>query len=228
MPGTHGRLATLLFAGTAVQSTKKDAQLASCRLEKLQRPIKSLLDKHRGYLLELQSGELFAYFHSAHTAFLAARELQKEFTGEKNKCSLRIGLHLGEVQINKKQVYGNDVNIASRLMCMAKPGGICVSEQVYQYVHDKTSARFVSLGARSLKNIDGKVTVYSVLPKRWCSRLGVHRFFHQTVSRVRNNKHRVITTALLLVVLSYWFMAGDDVVFDENVTRGLLAFSKVR
>lgn len=218
MPRTHGRLATLLFAGTAVQSRKKDAPLASCRLEKLRRPIKSLIAKHRGYLLELNSGELFAYFHSAHTAFQAARDLQQEFTGKKNMCSLRIGLHLGEVQINKKQVFGNDVNIASRLMCMAKPGGICVSEQVYQYVHDKTNARFVSLGPRSLKNIDGKIRIYSILPKRWCSRLGVHRFFHQTASRVRNNKRRAIATALFFSVVSFWLLAGDDVVFDEDAS----------
>ncbi len=197
MPETHGRLATLLFAGTAVQSRKKDAPLADCRLEKLRRPIKKLIKSHRGYLLELKNGELFAYFHSAHTAFLAARELQHAFTGQKNRCSLRIGLHLGEVQVNSHHVFGNDVNIAARIMQQAKPGGICLSEYVYQYVHDKTDARFVTLGSRSLKNIDGRVKLYAVLPKRWCSRLGIHRYFHQAMTGIRNR----VTLLLLIAVV---------------------------
>ena len=218
MPGAHGRLATLLFAGTAVQSRKKDAPLAACRLEKLQRPINDLIQKHRGYLLELKSGELFAYFHGAHSAFQAARELQAKFTGEDDRCSLRIGLHLGEVQINSRHVYGNDVNIAARIMALAKPGGICLSELVYQYVHDKTNASFVNLGHRSLKNIDNRIKLYAVLPKRWCTRLGFHRYMHQFITGVKNRSTPLL--ALLVVIVSYlWFFASEtEVILDENVS----------
>ena len=188
MQGTHGRLATLLFAGTAVQSSKKDASLTACRLKKLRRPIKILIRKHNGYLLEINDSELFAYFHSPRSAFRLARTLQKEFTGEKGMCSLRIGLHVGEVQINKNQVYGNDVNIASRLMERARPGGICLSQLVYQYVQNRTSADIVSLGMCSLRNIDGKICLYAVLPKRGYSRFGLHRVFHQLASHARSKE----------------------------------------
>src|ERR1019366_6194941 len=65
----------------------------------------------------------------------------------------RIGIHLGDVLVQDQDVMGDGVNIASRLQAEAEPGGICISQTVYDVVKNKLEMKVVSLGARDLKNI---------------------------------------------------------------------------
>jgi TolB-like protein len=83
---------------------------------------------------------------------------------DKNRqMHFRIGIDLGEILIDKDVIYGDGVNIASRLEGLAEPGGICISEFVYTQVHNKIDFGFVNIGTKTLKNIATPVRVYKVV-----------------------------------------------------------------
>ena len=107
-------------------------------------------------------------FQSALEATECAIEIQQFLhdynlsSPEEWKIRLRIGIHLGDVLHDKSDVFGDAVNIASRIEPLAEPGGICVSEQVYAQVRNKLRLPLSTLGKRDLKNVGVPVEVYRV------------------------------------------------------------------
>ena len=79
------------------------------------------------------------------------------------KIVIRIGIHLGDILIKDNDIYGNDVNIASRIESLAEPGGICISQTVYDQIKNKVEILTANLGEKELKNISDKVSIYKVL-----------------------------------------------------------------
>jgi adenylate cyclase len=75
----------------------------------------------------------------------------------------RIGINLGDVIVERDDIFGDDVNIAARLQSMAEPGGILISGTVFEQVKNKLSLSFNFLGPQRLKNIDAEVPVYSAV-----------------------------------------------------------------
>ena len=75
---------------------------------------------------------------------------------------VRIGVHAGDVVHRGDDVFGDGVNIASRIECLAKPGGICVSEQVVNLIRHAIGHPLVKLGNAALKNIPTPIRVYYV------------------------------------------------------------------
>jgi adenylate cyclase len=75
----------------------------------------------------------------------------------------RIGINLGDVIVERDDIFGDDVNIAARLQSMAEPGGILISGTVYDQVKSKLGLSFNFLGPQRLKNIDAEVPVYSAV-----------------------------------------------------------------
>ncbi len=73
---------------------------------------------------------------------------------------VRIGLHVGDVVHSGDDVYGDAVNVASRIEPLAEPGGVCVTNRVFQDVQHKIDCPMVSLGPRELKNVETPVEVY--------------------------------------------------------------------
>src|ERR1700684_4676298 len=72
----------------------------------------------------------------------------------------RIGINLGDVIVERDDIFGDDVNIAARLQSMAEPGGLLISGTVFDQVKNRLSLRFHFLGPQRLKNIDAEVPVY--------------------------------------------------------------------
>ncbi len=119
------------------------------------RPVKSLGD---GFLVE---------FGSALDAVRCAISIQEAMDRRKSSSDggpieLRIGIHLGDVVHRGKDVFGDAVNIAARIEPLADPGGVSVSQQVYDQVRNKISVRFVSAGIPELKNIAVPIPVYKI------------------------------------------------------------------
>src|SRR5215208_4906849 len=76
--------------------------------------------------------------------------------------AFRIGLHLGDIIVSDEDVFGDTVNVASRLEGLAEPGSIVLSSSVYEQVRDKLALPFRLQGSRTLKNIDRPIRVYSL------------------------------------------------------------------
>src|SRR5207248_6108668 len=79
-----------------------------------------------------------------------------------NRIELRIGINLGDVIVEGDDLYGDGVNIAARIEALADPGGVFVSNTVYDHVRDRLPLVFEDLGEQQVKNIARPVRVYRV------------------------------------------------------------------
>jgi TolB-like protein/Tfp pilus assembly protein PilF len=80
------------------------------------------------------------------------------------RIEFRIGVNIGDVIVEKGDVFGDGVNIAARLEQIAPPGGICLSEDVYRQVRGKLDVPITDAGEQRLKNISNPVRVYRIEP----------------------------------------------------------------
>lgn len=119
---------------TAIMSRDEDEAIRA--IDAHRALLKQLLPRFNGRVLgEIGDGTLSS-FHSAVDAINCAREVQGVLTNNP-ELSLRIGIHVGDVVFTDKTVLGDGVNIASRIHALADPGGICISERVYDEIRNK-------------------------------------------------------------------------------------------
>src|SRR6516164_5799781 len=76
------------------------------------------------------------------------------------RMDLRIGVHLGDILVEREDIIGDGVNIAARLESIAEPRGICISEDAFRQVRGKVDAEFDDIGEQSLKNITRPLRVF--------------------------------------------------------------------
>ena len=118
-----------------------------------------LIKKYSGkWLKEMGDGTL-AQFDSAIDSVLCALEIEK-ISRKKLGAKLRIGIHLGDVTIENEDAFGDGVNIASRLQSIADPGGIYISESIYEVIRARNDIHCDILGDIQLKNVDHPVKTY--------------------------------------------------------------------
>ena len=114
-------------------------------------------------------------FDSALHATECAAEVQKLFRDynetASRKIPLRIGIHVGDVIHKEGDVYGDTVNIASRIVQLARGGEISISGQVYDQVHNKVPYRLLKMGPQSLKNVSFQTDVYKLELPRLASKM---------------------------------------------------------
>jgi len=128
------------------------------------------LAEHNGRIVKLMGDGMLAEFASVVDAVRTAVETQalvaKHNAGlaEDKRIEFRVGVNLGDVVIDGDDIYGDGVNVAARLEGLAEPGGIWVSDKVYEEVRDRTNFAFEDMGEQEVKNIDRPVRVYRVLP----------------------------------------------------------------
>src|SRR6266403_206556 len=123
--------------------------------------LRSLLPRFNGRLIgEIGDGTLSS-FHSVLDAIGCARELQANLKDDR-ELRLRIGIHLGDVLLTNNTVLGDGVNVASRIHALAPPGGICVSEHVYDEIRNKPGMVAKNLGKKNLKNVSRPIRVYAL------------------------------------------------------------------
>jgi adenylate cyclase len=83
---------------------------------------------------------------------------------EAEKFAFRIGINLVDILIEDEDIHGDGVNVAARLEALAEPGGICVSERVYDDIRDRLNLNFADLGKRNLKNISRAIQCWAWHP----------------------------------------------------------------
>ncbi len=125
-----------------------------------------LIAKHGGRVVKLMGDGMLAEFASVVDAVRAAVETQQA-VAERNRAmsreiriEFRVGINMGDVVIDGDDIHGDGVNVAARLEGLAKPGGICVSGNVYEEVRDRTNLPFEDMGEQEVKNIDRPVRVW--------------------------------------------------------------------
>jgi len=122
---------------------------------------KPLVEKHHGQWLKEMGDGALAKFGTALDAVNCSIEIQEIARG-KLDAKLRIGLHLGDITIENDDVYGDGVNVASRLESIADPGGIYISESIEKAFQGQTDVQAKYLGEVKLKNVAYGVRTYAV------------------------------------------------------------------
>jgi adenylate cyclase len=127
-----------------------------------------LIAEHGGRIVKTTGDGVLIEFGSVVGAVECAMGLQRlaaEWNAgiaSERRMEWRIGVHLGDVLIEGEDILGDGVNIAARLESIAKPGGICVSEDAFRQVRGKVKAEFADIGEQTLKNIARPLRVYSI------------------------------------------------------------------
>ena len=134
----------------AIESLRKNREL--------QKPI--ILHFNGNWIKELGDG-VMASFNTVSDAVNAAIKIQ-EACNELNEFQLRIGIHQGEMVFENEDVFGDGVNVASRIVSMAVPGGIYISGKVFDEIKNQKNIECVSLGMHELKNVTGSVEIYAI------------------------------------------------------------------
>jgi len=132
--------------------------------ERLKRElIEPSLVRHDGRLIKTTGDGALAEFASPLAATRCAIEIQDHLAAGSGPFKLRIGLNLGDVIVGQDgDVFGDGINIAVRLEGIADPGGILISDKVYNEVEGKLDAGFEDRGEQQLKNISKSIRTYAV------------------------------------------------------------------
>ena len=124
--------------------------------------------EHRGRIVKTTGDGILVEFASIVDAVRGAVDIQRQMA-ERNvqvpperRIEFRIGLNVGDIIIDDKDIYGDGVNIAARLEALAEPGGICVSRIVRDEVHHKLHFSFEDMGEHQVKNIARPVCIHRV------------------------------------------------------------------
>jgi adenylate cyclase len=81
---------------------------------------------------------------------------------EDRRIIYRVGINIGDIIVDGDDIYGDGVNVAARLEGLAQPGGVCISQTVFNHVRKKVDLTFVDLGEKQVKNIPDPVRVYRI------------------------------------------------------------------
>ncbi len=171
--GFEHKLAAILSADVVGYSRlMAEDEVATVRTLSVYRDkISSDVHENGGRVVDFVGDNMLAEFSSALKAVDCAVKIQEALDqlnaklDDNRRMLFRIGIDLGEVLIDNDVIYGDGINIASRLEGLAEPGGICISEFVYRQVHNKLHVGFVDIGTEKLKNISTPVRVYKVVER---------------------------------------------------------------
>ena len=139
----------------------KDENAAYQLLKRNRGVQKPLIEKHGGKWLKEMGDGVLASFQTISDAVYCAIEIQ-QICREDGHLKLRIGIHQGEVIVDEGDVFGEGVNIASRIEPLAPTGGIYISESVYRNIKNRQGIVSEFVREETLKNVDHPVRIYSV------------------------------------------------------------------
>jgi len=150
--------------------SEKDEALALTLLEEHRQLLRPVFARHRGREVKTIGDGFLVEFPSALEAVRCSLEIQQlmykrnQDVPSERKILLRVAVHLGDVEHRDGDVYGDAVNIASRIQSLADPGGVCITQQVFDHVRNNEEFRTEALGQNQLKNVQISTMVYRVLP----------------------------------------------------------------
>lgn len=176
-PPPHGsmprRLAAIIVGDIASYSRlmQADEEGTHVRVKRIERDlIEPSIVEHHGTLVKTTGDGFIAIFDSPVEAVRCSIVIQQNLVGRNaslpkdSRIEYRIGVNLGDVIVEPDDVYGDGVNIATRIEGIAEPGQVYISGAIYEQIKHKVVCGYESLGDRKVKNITDPVRVYRVLP----------------------------------------------------------------
>src|SRR5438132_8821363 len=165
------KLAAIMFTDMVGYSalSQRDDQLALELLEEHRQLLREIFPRFNGTEVKTIGDGFLVEFNSALEAAQCAMAIQRALAKRnaaapaERQIQVRIGIHIGDVVLRDGDVYGDGVNIASRIEPLASAGGICVSMDVERQIRNALEARFEKLAPTELKNISVPMDLFRIV-----------------------------------------------------------------
>ena len=156
------RLAAIVFTdivgSTALMAQNEEAGLRAKRGHR--ELVRTQVDRYEGQLIEHPGDETLSIFGSALDAVNCALAIEESLREEVFK--LHIGIHLGDVIVDGREIHGDAVNVAARLLPMSEGGGTLISGEVHASVRNQRELSTEDLGSHDFKNVGRPIQVHRI------------------------------------------------------------------
>ena len=140
---------------------QEDEKRAKILRDKHREVLERLIFDHRGQILQYYGDGTLSIFGSAIEAAVCGMKIQQELQ-KKPKVQLRIGIHAGDIVYNDEGVYGDGVNVASRIQSISLPGSVLISEKINDELRNQKEITSNYLGRYELKNVKNPMSLYAI------------------------------------------------------------------
>jgi class 3 adenylate cyclase len=222
MSSLKRRLAAIVFTDIVgfTNLSSKDEEGAYNLVKKQREILKPIVEKHEGEWLKEEGDGLLLSFPSSKEAVNCSIQMQAAVKNIED-LNLRIGIHQGDIIIENKDVFGDDVNIASRIEPFAAAGGIAVSQKIQQDLSSNPEFKFKFIDTPKLKGVLQEVSVYCIishgLPESKKSDIQA-----KVELKKKYYKEILISTLFGIILFSYlpqFFQSGDFNFFQSSFSR---------
>lgn len=211
---SHRQLTVIFFCdiegySALMQASEKQALAI---LDHYKQVLREETEQYGGTIIKNYGDGSLCLFNSAIEAVGCAIQIQKSLQVAPI-VSLRIGLHIGDIVHNEDDVYGDGINVASRLEQICKPGGVVYSKYIFNEIKNHNEFKSIPLGPFSFKNIKEDVDVFALNVE------GIHvpRPADFKQSRVKSiKKRRILRFSLVILALTIAFISAFTVFKSGN------------
>ena len=233
--GDQRQLLAIMFTDVVGYTalTERDETAAVRVREQHRELIQTLVHQFDGEVVDATGDESLSVFPSALRAVDCALAVQGALKSYAD-LRVRIGIHLGDVLRHEGEIVGEGVNVAARVRPLAEPGGIAISEPVYQMVRTRPHLTAQALGPQTLKNVADPVEVYALAAagagpepsrrrsRRWMgAALGLFAVLVLAVALYPPSRAAVITAVILRLPLILGESMEQEIGFARNATDGV-------
>jgi len=157
------QLAAILFSDMTGYTAmmQENEHLARSKRKRFKDVLEAAIQQYDGKILQYYGDGSLSIFNSAINSVNCAISIQQQLQLEP-KVELRIGIHTGDVVIEEESIYGDGVNLASRIESMAVPGAVFISGKVHDEIKNHEKIKTQELGYFELKNIKDPVSIYAI------------------------------------------------------------------
>ena len=210
------RLVAIMFTDIVGYTAmmQKDEASAVEKIEHHRRILERLIQKHKGEILQYYGDGSLSIFPSAIEAVESAVEIQRELI--KLQIPLRIGIHLGDVKIKGEAIFGDGVNVASRIQSLGIAGSIIISDTIFNLIQNQSTIRAVALGSFSLKNVAQAKAIYA-LEDEFLSIPKIEQSPQEEIDVKKNSKWPALLAVLSIVLLAAYLLT-DLFIFGSGIS----------
>ncbi|NQT62943.1 MAG: OmpA family protein [Candidatus Marinimicrobia bacterium] len=202
------KLAAIMFTDIAgfTALSAKDEEAALKLLDEQRSLLKPIVERYKGQWLKEIGDGLLLCFPSTKLSLECAIEIQ-QIARKIDDLNLRIGIHQGDILEKDGDIFGDDVNIASRIEPFAAIGGIAISDKVHRDISGSPEIATKFIGQPKLQGVAQDVKVYCItshgLPETKLSEVSAK------LENKLNNKKLIIPIVIILITFMYIFFPSE-------------------